>query len=288
MREPAVNRVAELFGHHPGEDGVDWQGVVRGQGCPLTGGACYKTRKSLPDLAIGSCTVLHGAQRTPVMICPARLLERRLAFSGCIHLLTNHEPGNELHVVPEVEVPGGQVDYFLASVRRERVVDFVGIEFQTLDTTGSVWPERQRLLRDLGVPRADAEETSNTRFGMNWKHTAKTALVQMHHKIATFEHVNRRLVLVLQDTLLAYMRRNFDFGGLHKTALLGDAMHFHGYAVRQRRDGSYRIELDTRVSTDAAGVARCLGLQAEARVGIREINAALEQKIGRETLFPPA
>lgn len=223
MREPAVNRVAELFGHHPGEAGVDWQRVVREQGCPLTGRACYKIRKSVPELAIGTCTVLHGTQRTPVMICPARLLQKRLAFSGCLHLLTNHEPGNELHVVPEVEVPGGQVDYFLASVRRERVVDFVGIEFQTLDTTGSVWPERQRLLRDLGVPRQDTDETSATRFGVNWKHTAKTTLVQMHHKIATFEHVNRRLVLVLQDTLLAYMRRNFDFGGLHETALLGDA-----------------------------------------------------------------
>ena len=47
------------------------------------------------------------------------------------------------------------------------------------------------------------------------------------------------------------------------------------------------IELGTRVSIDAAGVARCLGLQTEARIGIPEINAALEQKIGREILFPP-
>ena len=122
---------------------------------------------------------------------------------------------------------------------------------------------------------------------MNWKHTAKTILIQLHHKITTFEHVNRRLVLVAQDALLNYMRHNFDFGGLHETALLGDAMHFHGYAVRRRRDGRYGIELDTRLSTDAAGVARCLGLQADARVGIHEINAALEQRIGQETQFSP-
>lgn len=31
--------------------------------------------------------------------------------------------------------------------------------------------------------------------------TAKTTLVQMHHKIQTFEHVNKRLVLVTQDGL---------------------------------------------------------------------------------------
>ena len=49
-----------------------------------------------------------------------------------------HEPGNELHTVPEVSVPGGSVDYFLASVRDGKVKDFVGIELQTLDTTGTV------------------------------------------------------------------------------------------------------------------------------------------------------
>ena len=282
-----MSRVAELFGHHLGEAGVDWERVVREQHCPLTGRACYKTRKSEPEVAIGTCTVLQGKQREPVMICPARMLERRLAFSACLHLL-NHEPENELHVVPEVTIPGGHVDYFLASVRQGRVSDFVGIEFQTLDTTGTVWPERQRLLRDLGVPREDAEETSDRPFGVNWKHTAKTILVQLHHKIVTFENVNRRLVLVLQDSLLAYMRRNFDFGGLNETATLGDSMHFHGYGVRRHGDGSYGIELRSRTSTDVAGIARCLGLQAEARVGLGEINAVLEQKIGRETLFTPA
>jgi hypothetical protein len=33
------------------------------------------------------------------------------------HLLTQHEPGNELHIIPEISVPGGSVDYVLASVK---------------------------------------------------------------------------------------------------------------------------------------------------------------------------
>ena len=41
--------------------------------------------------------------------------------------------------------------------------------------------------------------------------TAKTILMQLHHKIQTFEHVNRKLVLVVQDKLLEYMEREFDF-----------------------------------------------------------------------------
>lgn len=77
--------------------------------------------------------MLHGKANKPIMICPRRLLERRQVFTDCLHLLTTHEPGNELHVVPEVTVPGGSVDFergpseevrrtaalTLASIRRE-------------------------------------------------------------------------------------------------------------------------------------------------------------------------
>ena len=74
------------------------------------------------------------------------------------------------------------MDYFVVSVRGDRIADFVGVELQTLDTTGTVWPERQRLLAELTVRREDNEEASSKPFGMNWKMTAKTILVQMHHK----------------------------------------------------------------------------------------------------------
>ena len=85
------------------------------------------------------------------MICPNRLLERKQIFLDCLHLLTLHEPGNELHVVQEVAIPGGSIDFFLVSTRNDKVVDFVAIELQTLDTTGTVWPLRQRFLFDKGL-----------------------------------------------------------------------------------------------------------------------------------------
>ena len=200
-----MSTVVELFGHSAEGRRKDWQRVVREQQCPFLGKKCYKVRKSDPDTSIGSCTVLYGKEQDPIIICPTRLLERRQIFTDCFHLLTTHEPGNELHIVPEVTVPGGSVDYFLVSAKKGKVKDFVGIELQTLDTTGTVWPERQRLLKKLGVPRSDAEDASEKSYGMNWKMTAKTILVQMHHKIQTFEHFNKKLVLVVQDKILSYM-----------------------------------------------------------------------------------
>ncbi|HVU48084.1 MAG TPA: NotI family restriction endonuclease [Terracidiphilus sp.] len=282
-----MSNVVELFGHSAGEPDRDWQAIVREQQCPFLHKRCYKVRKSDPDISIGTCTVLYGRATAPIIICPARLIERRQIFVDCLHLLTTHEPGNELHIVSEVSIPGGNVDYFLVSAREGHVRDFVGVELQTLDTTGTVWPERQRLLRELGVSRADDAENSDKTFGMNWKMTAKTILVQMHHKIQTFEHVNKKLVLVTQDRLLAYMTKEFNFGHLHNPPTIGDSMHLHSYRMAEQLDHAYRLTLDARLSTDAAGIAECLGLQAEARVELEEIIASLQAKISPATLFAP-
>lgn len=281
-----MSSVVELFGKSSRQHN-DWNAIVRNQQCPFLGKTCYKVRKSDPTVSIGSCTVLYGRTPEPIVICPTRLLEARQVFVDCLHLLTTHEPGNELHIVPEVSIPGGSVDYFLVSVKDGRVRDFVGIELQTLDTTGTVWPERQRLLSSLGVPRSDIAETSDKSYGMNWKMTAKTILVQMHHKVVTFEHVNKKLVLVVQDKLLQYMTREFSFAHMKSPATLGDSMHLHAYSLNRHEDESWKLRLETRLSTDTDGIAACLGLQAEARVELAQILLTLQAKISPATRFTP-
>lgn len=280
----AGSAVLELFGECTGRDkGVPWRGLVAKQRCPFTRTRCFKVRKSEPDIAIGTCTVRHGKVGRATIICPNRFLERRQVFTDCLHLLAVHEPGNELHLVPEVSVPGGSIDYFLVSARRGKVHDFAAIEFQALDTTGSVWPERQRLLHAVGlnVPLADIDQTKA--FGLNWKMTAKTILMQLHHKAGTFEHIGKRLVVVLQDHLLSYLRQQFRFDHV-ADARLGDAVHIHAYSLDASRQG-LSLELQERSSTDAAGVARCLGIQAETRVDLQAITEDLERKISPNTRF---
>jgi hypothetical protein len=121
--------------------------------------------------------------------------------------------------------------------------------------------------------------------------TAKTALVQMHHKSQTFEHLSKKLVLVLQDHLLAYMRKEFTFDHL-VPARLGDPMHFHAYSLCEE-DAGLKLELEGQYSTDAAGIAKCLGLQSEAKVELEAIIALIEAKLSDKTLMsietpPPA
>lgn len=291
MQLSPVSRVIELFGADTtataGVSPIDWQALVAEQPCPFLRRQCIKVRKSQPSIAIGTCTVANGKDRTPIIICPHRLLERRQIFTDCLSLLTAHEPGNELHMVAEVTIPGGSVDYFLVSVapRTHKVRDFVGIELQTMDTTGTVWPERQRFLQEQGLPVSPDDVMSVRPFGMNWKMTAKTILIQLHHKVETFEHINKKLALVVQDRLIAYMRREFRFAHLNNPPVLADPLHIHAYELVSTDPGGLRIVLAEQASTDGAGVAQSLGLQANAKLELEEIVATLEAKLGGDTVF---
>lgn len=280
-----MSKVSEFFGIST--KGISKATIVKklqNQICPYTDKKCFKVRKSEPDLSIGTCTVNYGKEAKDIIICPHRLLQKKQVFVDCIHLLTRHDPGNEFHVVSEVSVPGGSVDYIIVSAKNKKVKDFAGIEFQTLDTTGTVWPERERLLNGYGIA-VDSKAISSTKsFGMNWKMTAKTILVQLHHKIDTFEYISKQLVLVVQDCLLDYMKKEFNFDHLSEPSKVGDSMHIHSYVIKNN-NSFYKLELDKRLSTDSEGIATCLGLQAEAKVEIEEIIKNIESKLSDSTLL---
>lgn len=288
MRNAPMSKVVELFGYSAESQQRDWLRIVREQQCPFLSKRCYKVRKSEPDTSIGTCTVLYGKAQNPVVICPARFLERYQIFRDCLDLLTRHKAENELRLVQEISIPGGNVDYFLTSVYQGKVEDFVGIEVQALDTTGTVWPQRQQLLEKLGILSEDSRDIMHKKsYGINWKMTAKTILIQLYHKIHTFEHVNKKLVLVLQDKLFSYMQQEFTFDHLNNPAELGDSLHMHVYQLKKQPDRSLRLDLASRLSTNAEGLKKCLGLQAEAQVSLSQIVAALEAKLLQSALLEP-
>lgn len=312
------NKILELFTISTKREDVNWEQIVNKQFCSYLDKKCVKVRKSQPEISIGTCSVRHGIKNPKdVVICPHRFLERNQIFMDCIELLTLHQKGNELHKVSEISIPGGNVDYVLASVRSGKVVDFVGIEIQTLDTTGTWWQHRQQFLKSVGVTVQDEDasktvesvdliegdesqetaisvdvvDTLNTQkakekkkgSGMNWKMTAKTILMQLHHKVTTFEHLNKHMVVAIQDSFLDYMKREFSFEHI-KDAKLGDSMHFHSYKLEEVQSQP-RMYFASAISTDANGIAACLGLNVSPSVELETILSTLQAKISEKTLI---
>ena len=275
--------VLELYGTPRGDSVADWRVVVEKARCPYLDRKCVKVRKSTPEITIGTCMVRYGVRAKDVVICPHRLLGRRQIFVDCLHLL-DHKPGDELHVVSEFAVPGGSVDYLLvlAASSNRQVKDFVGIELQALDTTGTIWPARHAFLDARGI--ATEPIPPQKAFGMNWKMTAKTILVQLNHKIATFEALGKKLVLVLQDHLMRYMVRNFEFDHVSDTSP-SHSMRFHVYAIRPAASGAHRLHLADRRSTTAGGIEACLALAADAVVQQDTMLELIADRINDDTLL---
>lgn len=270
-----MSKITELFGLYCADTSIEITDALSRQTCPYTGKVCTKMRKSDPSVKIGTCSVKY--QNRDIIICPFRLLEYNQIFVDCLHLLTMHEPGNELYLVPEVQIPGGHVDYFLVSAKDKKVRDFIGIELQTMDTTGTVWPDRQKYLHEKGIIDSDEDVRSTKSFGMNWKMTLKTILIQMHHKSETFENLNKHLVLIIQKPLYEHMISDFAFDDVQGVRL-GDPVHIHSYDFKEK-EHRMRLSLDTRISTDSEGIAKCLGLNAERKVELEDLIAILEPKL---------
>ena len=270
-----MSKISEFFGLYSRDGSLDFRSAMESQVCPYTHKICTKMRKSEPEIKIGTCSVQYQSQN--IIICPSRLLEHNQIFIDCLHLLTMHEPGNELYLIPEVQIPGGYVDYFLVSAKDGKIKDFIGIELQTMDTTGTVWPERQKFLHEQGITVNPDDLNHKKSFGMNWKMTLKTILIQMHHKSETFEHLNKHLVLVIQKPLYDHMKSEFNFDGIEGVRI-GDPVHIHSYQLEQK-ENKLNLSLQTRISTDSAGIAECLGLNAERKVELQDIVRSLELKL---------
>ncbi len=270
-----MNKISEFFGLNCEDMTQNFEKAMKNQICPYTGRICIKMRKSDPNVKIGTCSVKY--QNQDIIICPFRLLEYNQIFIDCLHLLTMHEPGNELYLVPEVQIPGGYVDYFLVSVREKKVKDFIGIELQAIDTTGTVWLERQKFLKECGIEIGSEDLQSKKTFGMNWKMTLKTILIQMHHKSETFENLHKHLVLIIQKPLYEHMKSDFNFDKVEGVRL-GDPVHIHSYNFIKAKN-KLNLSLDLRVSTDSVGIANCLGLNAESKVELQDLIKTLEPKL---------
>jgi hypothetical protein len=61
-------------------------------------------------------------------------------------------------------------------------------------------------------------------------------------------------------------------------------MQFHAYEIRKEVT-AYSLRLRERISTDTAGIAMCLGLQADTKVELQTMLDQIEAKLPQSTLL---
>jgi len=61
-------------------------------------------------------------------------------------------------------------------------------------------------------------------------------------------------------------------------------MQFHAYELRKETT-AYTLKLKERISTDTAGIAMCLGLQADTNVELHTILDQIDAKLPQSTLL---
>lgn len=195
-------KVFEFFGFDPTDTSARPTEIRTSETCPFVGGRCIKAFKS--GLISGACTVKPETSE-PVIVCPNRMyandyevLKRvaTVSFGEGIRLCRGiedlHRDGKDVHVFgkrwgKELRLPGRRkgggyfVDWILALLNPERrLIEFVAVELQTMDTTGSYeWQVRTFL----GLPPVPVKPA-----GINWENVNKRILPQLIYK----GHVLRR------------------------------------------------------------------------------------------------
>ena len=189
--------IVELFGFAPDDQTPEVAAVRANASCPFVGGKCVKQFKS--GLISGACA-LKPTNSGPVICCPNRMYAEdykvlldvaRDAFGAGMRLcrtaanaagdgtavvVFGKRWGKELRLPNRIKGGGYFVDWILARLGpNRRLEEFVAVELQTMDTTGSYEAQVHRLLR-TGTALPDKQSN------INWENVSKRILPQIIFK----------------------------------------------------------------------------------------------------------
>lgn len=200
--------ITEIFGHVPDDLTPTARSYWAKNQCPFSGQTCIKWNHD-NSICYGVCSVTGPGQGRPgrehVIICPRRLYADNHevirqaamdAFPGVPFLLHQELQARRLkRIVPaefavavghgsgkEIQVGGGDklsMDWVIAHFRRGQLSGFIGLEVQSIDTTGSyleTWTAYKTLPRN---PNATIPMASN---GLNWANVHKRLIPQIIRK----------------------------------------------------------------------------------------------------------
>lgn len=149
----------------------------------------------------------------------------------------------------------GSVDYVAVKLDASgtSVEDFLCVEFQAAGTTGTPW------LAVLDFKDSRSFSKSSYKYGINWANEfVKTMMQQVYKKGRVIQSWNRKIIFVVQDVAIEYLRSAVDTSGL-RGARDDDPIHFLTFGMDWQNGVGWKLTHNGSYSTDLAGVNRILG-----------------------------
>lgn len=208
--------IVEIFGYSPDDSSSSCRSLWNLEACPFINKACTKTNHD-KSIVYGTCSVT--SPYGDCIICPNRLYANRYA---CLRKVAGEVFGEELkfftyeEFIPvrgdagtcvvalghnsgkEVNISGHlSMDWVLAKISGGELVEYVGVEVQSIDITGNYrdcWYAYKNLESATTIPSSE--------HGMNWANVHKRLIPQLIRKGLMYSRsslVKQGLYFILPD-----------------------------------------------------------------------------------------
>ena len=179
--------------------------------CPHIGLRCPKRSTNLGPEPYPVCALWKGgetpriAERDLICVCPKRFYQVDWLDAVIEHCWPFDPPANPV-VASEVKMKGfGNVDFVVADRLPDGDIgNFLSVELQAIDITGSVYPAYTALREGRLLDRRPT-------YGFNWDNVYKRYITQLIRKGYFHHHWGTKIVAVIQDQIYQSVIDKADF-----------------------------------------------------------------------------
>jgi hypothetical protein len=256
MKEPLIDKFpTEIFGSPYVGQPEKLKSAIQQQYCKYIKGTCIKPRKSEPHIKVGICSLGYKGgfvdAHLPVIICPQRFKEDVMFETIREKYLSQW---TNIEWISEVNIGvGGSVDYVaITKNRKGEISDFLCVEIQAGGSTGSPYP----AVVDIKNNGRYTKQSYN--YGINWANEfSKTMMQQAYKKGKIINHWKRKIVFVLQDIAITYLKTVADTSRLF-TSKSDLPIDFCAFAMKWNIK-QWNLAFTNIFSTDIEGINLMLG-----------------------------
>lgn len=224
--------------------------------CPFIGSRCVKRSTALGKEPYPVCSIRRNIDGAPkqICVCPKRFYPVDFLTDVITHCWPGDPPANP-QIAREVQMKGfGNVDFVIADVADgDDIGQFLSVELQAIDITGSVMPAYQAL-------RAGEDMAQRPTYGLNWSNVYKRYITQLIRKGYFHHHWGTKIVAVMQDAVYQYVCDWADF--MRSDDVKGNTVNIIFMAYRFEDDpgnpGAQRLVLNQVEGTSHANLQQAV------------------------------